>query len=140
MSRRVTLLGISRSMQRAMHHRRLLPYVFHDVDLAARRPSRTFEVVAQHPERRPHALSLGNLDPRFEFPVLLREQSLGPDACRRIVARYTVGAGVVFLERGNHEVPTLDLHILRSRGVVLQLMIAPSASAGLNSPLRRIGC
>jgi hypothetical protein len=60
-------------MNGSMDHRRLLADIFHDVDLATRRPLLLVDVVAQHPERRPHSLSARNLDSGFEAAIGLRK-------------------------------------------------------------------
>ena len=59
------------SVNGAMHFVRFLSDVFHDVDLAAARPVDGADVVAEHPEGRPHSLSPGNLDSGLEASILL---------------------------------------------------------------------
>src|SRR5580693_3720057 len=67
--------GVTRPVNRAVDNRRFLANVFHDVDLATGRPTCFVDVIAQHPERWPHALARRNFDACFEAPVRLRKLS-----------------------------------------------------------------
>ena len=85
------------AMQRTVNGARLFADVFHDVDLAALRPTDSGNIFAKHPERGPHALPFRNFDARFEAAVRLREEALCLEARGGVVTRYAVGAGVRFL-------------------------------------------
>src|SRR5215469_6691327 len=65
--------GVFRTVNRAVDERRFLADIFHDVDLAALRPSALTDVVAEHPESGPDALTAGNLNAGFEASVFARE-------------------------------------------------------------------
>ena len=63
--------GVAGAVDGAVHGVRLEADVLHDVDLAAVRPADLSDVLAQHPERRPHALAPRDLHPGLDVPVLL---------------------------------------------------------------------
>src|SRR5579863_5544460 len=58
--------------------------VFHDVELAARRPVDRDDVVAEQPERGPHALRLRKLDARLDAAVHETETALRFEAGGRV--------------------------------------------------------
>src|SRR5581483_10960876 len=98
---------ISRTVNRAVDRRWFLPYIFHDVDLTALRPSNFPDVVAEQPECRPDPLSLGNLDARLEASILLRELAFGLQPRRSVIARDAIGSCVLFLDGLNDQIPVL---------------------------------
>ncbi len=113
--------------------------VFHDVDLAARRPADFVDVVAEHPERGPDSLSIGNFDAGFEASVGLIEFALRVQARGGVVASHAVGASVGFLERDHFQIAVLDVQVLRTGGVVLQFLVASAFAVDLNLPFSWIG-
>src|SRR5258706_16116567 len=126
-------------MQRSMNDARFAPDIFHDVDLAALRPSVRRNVVAKHPECRPHALPRRNLDARFETSVSLRKKVLRFQTRRGVIARNSIRPSKCFFLRGDHEAAALDLRIHGTIGVSLELLIAPTAAAKIVSPFGSIG-
>src|SRR5579863_5761317 len=70
-------VGIAGPMHRCMYGSRLAADIFHDVDLAARRPTAGLVIVSQHPERRPDTLAVRDPDARFHQPVSKRKRALG---------------------------------------------------------------
>src|SRR5580693_7603654 len=109
--------------------------ILHDVDLAALGPTHGGYVFAEHPERWPNPLSFRNLDSRLEAAIRLREEALRFDARGRVIARHSVGSGVVLLFRCDYQIPFLDVRVLWTVGVVLQLTIAPAVAADGVGPL-----
>src|SRR5262249_11692270 len=129
-SSRAVPARVSRPVNRAVDDRRLSPDVFHDVDLAARRPAHAGDVVAEHPERGPQALSGRQLDARLEASVALAELPLGLEPRGGVVARDAVGAGIGFAVGPNDERAVLDMSILQLIRVTFELVVAPTAAAG----------
>src|ERR1051326_579774 len=125
-----------------MHGRGLAADVLHDVDLAAARPTDRGDVVAEHPERRPHTLSAGNANASLEPAVGLGEEPLRLDA-RRCVATDSVPARIGRIRRlGNRsddEMSTaIEADVLGTRRIELTLLIPPAAATGLPRPFRSI--
>src|SRR5229473_306875 len=90
-------------MKRAVHDRRFLADIFHDVDLAASGPADGTDVVTQHPECRPETLAVGNFNSRLKPSVGLSELILSEQSGRSVVASYAVGPGKGFLERFDYQ-------------------------------------
>ena len=67
-------------MQAAIGDPRRKTHVLHDVDLAACRPVHRGDVIAEHPEGRPHALAERDFDARLDAAVLDSPEALGLDA------------------------------------------------------------
>src|SRR5262249_6169570 len=126
--------GISGPVETSVAHRRLASAILHDVDLAALRPADRRIVVAEKPERRPQTDSGGELHPRFEPAIRLREMALGLHARRGVTLSL-----VRFVEARNDEgaVP-IDVRVLRAIAVVLELAISPAGPSRFESPLRAI--
>src|ERR1039458_3421508 len=108
------LAGISRAVDRAVHHRRLAADILHDVDLAVSGPFRGS--VAHYPERRPNPLPIWNLDTRLEFAVGLREFALRLNPRRRVAALRPVRAAVVLFQRLDRQHAVLQIEIPRPVG------------------------
>src|SRR4051812_7398796 len=72
---------VAGTVEGTVYFRRLETDVLHDVDLAARRPSNSGDVVAQHPKGRPDALSVRNLYTCLKSPVPLCEEASRLQAC-----------------------------------------------------------
>ena len=84
--------GIPRTVRRAVVYRGIVgvgPEVLHDVDFAAARPGHRRDVLAEHPEGRPHALSERQLDARdnpcryCQLPSVVWVEAPGLPVCRR---------------------------------------------------------
>src|SRR6266702_3010052 len=131
--------GVLWPVQAAVNLPRLMPHVFHDVDLAALRPAHFANVIAKHPERRPNSLSLWNPNARLKAPVLLLKILLRVDAFRGVLARYAVWSSESLLASRDYEVPFFDMRVLRPSGVVLQFLVAESVALDYKAPLCRIG-
>src|SRR5882724_708936 len=116
-----------------------MPGIFHDIDLAAFRPTIFRYVVAEHPERRPDALTFRNLDARFESAIRLGEKILCLESRGSVVASDAIRASEFFLLSGDNQIAVLDFHVLRARSVSLELLIAPALAAQVVRPLCRIG-
>ncbi len=116
-----------------------MPDIFHDVDLAAFWPTVFRYVVAEHPERRPDALTFRNLDARFESAIRLGEKILCLESRGSVVASDTIRASEFFLLSGDNQIAVLDFNVLRARSVSLELLIAPALAAQVVRPLCRIG-
>src|SRR5277367_4271840 len=111
--------------------------VLHDVDFSAIGPSGGGEIVAEQPEGRPNPLTVWKLDARFEPAVFLGEFSLRLNAPRGVAALNPVGANEFFTNRLEDKLAVFHADVSVARSVILQLPIAPAASAILNLPL---GC
>src|SRR5205085_7616197 len=113
--------GVARPVHRAVDYRRLAPDVLHDVYLAAVGPARRLDVVAEHPEGRPHPLPVRNTDARLEAAVRLLELTLRLEARGGVLA-LAVPAAVLRRERllggGDDEVAgPVRRGVLRAAGV-----------------------
>ena len=64
----------------------------------------SIDVIAKHPKRRPHTLTLRNLDASFEFSVCGLKCFFRSDASGRVFARGVVGASESFLNNLDYEV------------------------------------
>ncbi len=117
-------------MNRAVNDGGFFANVLHNVDFATGWPRDLIDVGSQHPEGRPNALSAGNLDACLETPVGLRELALRLQSGGRIVPAHAVGAGVFFFNNLDDELPIMQVRILRTGGIGLQFVVAPSPSAG----------
>src|SRR5215471_1118611 len=119
-----------------MHHSRLAADVLHDVDFSALRPSDRVDVLAEHPECRPHPLPGGNLDARLESAVGLREESLCFQTRGSVISRCSVCSRESLFLRSDGKVAALDLRVHRAVSVRLEFLIAPTvfANAQIVSP------
>ena len=110
---------VSRPVKRALRYARILPAVFHDVDLAALRPADHVDIGAKQPEGRPDPLPHRQADPRLEPPARLREAPLRLDAPGRVLPPE------VFLPpRDDGEVPpAVQGDVFRPVGVDMSLLI-----------------
>src|SRR6266852_1997638 len=114
--------------------------IFHYVDFAASGPVDGSDVVAKHPESGPHSPPCGNFDARFEAAVSLAEEALSFEASRGVVAHGAATAGVRGLvHRGNDQVATLHLSILRKVCIALEFIVAPAVATGVVGPFGRVG-
>jgi hypothetical protein len=113
--------------------------VFHDVDFAALRPARCRDVLAEHPERGPHALAFRNFYAGFDAAVSLNEETLRFEACGSVVACYAVGAGEGFFLRGDYEISFFDAGIFFAIRVGLEFLVAPAFAAEVVGPFFGIG-
>jgi len=125
---------ISRPMDCAVNQRGLLADVLHDVDFAAAGPAGLFDVVAQHPERRPNALSARNFDARFESSIGLRKFAQGLQARGSVVSGDAVSSGIFLLQYFDDQVSILLVGVVESLRVVLKLVVAPASAAGFGDP------
>jgi hypothetical protein len=71
------LFGVPWPVHRAVQFERLLCDDLHDVDFATARPADFAYCFAEHPERRPDVMALGQLHARFDPTVGGRELALG---------------------------------------------------------------
>ena len=117
----------------------LVADIFHDVDLPAFWPTVFRYVVAEHPERRPDALTFRDLDTRFESAIRLGEKILRLESRRSVVASDAIRASEFFLSSADNQIAILDFHVLRARSVSLELLIAPALAAQVVRPLYTIG-
>src|SRR5260370_5644816 len=113
-------------MQGCVKGARLLPDILKDADFAALRPAIVSDIVAEHPEGRPHSLPRGNLDSRFEAAIGLAEKPLGFQTRGAVIPRYAIGAGVGFFLCGDHEIADLGLRVLCTTGVRFESVFVPS--------------
>jgi len=86
----------------------LVADIFHDVDLPAFWPTVFRYVVAEHPERRPDALTFRDLDTRFESAIRLGEKILRLESRRSVVASDAIRASEFFLLSGDDQIAVLD--------------------------------
>src|SRR5829696_2470157 len=108
--------------------------MFHDVDLAAARPPDVADVRAEHPERRPDALTARQLDPCLETAVRAFELACRVDARGRVVA-----SAVGLAARDDAQATlAIERRVLDAIGVELELRVAPTIAADVVAPLRRI--
>src|SRR4029077_15995869 len=99
---------IAGPVHRPVHDARLLADVFHDIDLAALRPTDGVDVVSKHPERGPKSLPARNANARLEATVRLREETRRLDARRRVATApvpAAVTGGRWLSKRRDHEMP-----------------------------------
>src|SRR5438128_3261257 len=116
----------------------LVADIFHDVDLPAFWPTVFRYVVAEHPERRPDALTFRDLDTRFESAIRLGEKILRLESRRSVVASDAIRASEFFPVSGEEQIAVLDFHVLRVPSVGLELLITPALAAKVVRPLCRI--
>src|SRR6267142_1286528 len=112
--------------------------VLHGVDLAASWPAGGADVVAEHPEGRPHALSLGDFYARFETAIFLLKQTRGFQSRGSVLPGNALRARVVILDVGDYQVAVLHVCILRAIRIALEFVVTPTVAAGFHSPLGRI--
>src|SRR6266851_3968816 len=118
---------------------RLAPDVLHNVDFATRGPAGGGDIASQHPEGRPNPLTKRHLNSGLEPAVALNELARceQPGGC--VIPRDPVGPGVVLFYRldGQIAVP-VEERVISTAGVILQLVISPTVSAYVVSPLRLV--
>ena len=100
-------------MQGAVVHARFTADIFHDVDLAAFWPAVAGYVVAEHPERRPDALTLRDFNACFEAAKCLRKKVLCFQPCGSVITLVAIRAGEFFLLSSDDQIAALDFHIPR---------------------------
>ena len=122
-------------MDRSVNRRGLLADVLHNVDLTACWPVDTVDVVSQHPEGGPQALSIWNFHAGFKAAVGLDKFPQSFQPCRSVVPCHAIGSRVLFLLRLDYEVSILHIGILQTICVVLQFLIAPPIAANFRRPL-----
>src|SRR5580658_5393442 len=127
--------GGAGAMQGAVNGAWFLADVFHDVDLAAFRPARRGDVLAQHPECGPYSLPFGDFYSRLEAAVGLCKKILRFETGGGVFARYAVGAGVGFFLRGDYEISFFDVCVFFAVGVGLEFVVAPAFAAEVVGPL-----
>src|ERR1700704_5017159 len=98
-------------MKSAVHDRRFLPDVFHDVDLAAIGPACGIDIVAQHPKGRPQALTVRYLESCFKSSIGLAELIPGEQSGRSVVALLPIKTGESFLESFDYQHPTFEIRV-----------------------------
>src|SRR5258707_7110706 len=131
--------GSTRAVKRTVDGAGLLADIFHDVDFAALRPADGSDVVAEHPERGPHSLPLGNLDAGFKPAIGLAEEAYRFEASGSVVAGCAATAGVAGLVLcGNDQVASQHLGVFREAGITFEFVVAPAVAAGVVCPLGRI--
>src|SRR5262249_5819858 len=119
--------GVAGAVDGAVHGAGLLADVLHRVDLAAGGPADAADVAAQHPERRPHALAVRDLDAGLEVAVLLGEAARGVEPGRGVLAGAVPAAvvGRVLLAGGDDQVAVaVQGGVAGAVGVVLELVVA----------------
>src|SRR6266550_712400 len=122
-------------MNRAMHHRRFLADVLHDVDFTFAGPAGMAGVGAEQPESRPDSLPTGNLDTRFKAAVGLLEFFFGLQACRCVPAEHSLAIAVPFAARSDDKISVLNLNVLYAIGVILEFVVAPAVATRFDNPL-----
>src|SRR5713226_1248973 len=128
------LAEVAGAMQTAVHLCRFFADVLHDVDLAAKRPFRGGDIVAEHPERRPDSLALRDPDPCFEASVLLSELPCGLQPCRGVTTCNAMWVCISLARCCYDKLAVLLMSVLRPGGVILQLVVSPAVAAGLDHP------
>src|SRR5712692_3654264 len=123
--------GISWPMKRAVHDRRFLANIFHDVDLAASGPADGTDVVAQHPKCRPDTLAIGDLNSRLEPSIGLAELILSEQSRRSVVAGYAVRPGERFLERFNDQQAAFKIRVRSAIRIGLEFVVTPTVAADI---------
>ena len=83
-------------MNGSVYGRRFLPDILHDVYLATIGPAKFFDVVAQHPKGRPHALTGSDSDARLKSSIGLGEFAHGLEPCRCVLPAPAVRPWVIF--------------------------------------------
>src|SRR5437764_14030035 len=92
------IAGIAGAVNGAVNQTWFFADIFHDVDLAAGGPAGFVDVVAEHPEGGPDALSARNLDAGLEAPVGLRKFAKCFQARRSVISRDAIRASVFLLQ------------------------------------------
>ena len=80
-----------------------------------------------------------DLNSRFEAAVALRKFALGLDARRGVAAKYSVGVAVALSLRGDDKFAVLHLNVVDAIRVVLEFVIAPAVSSGLDNLFGFVG-
>src|SRR5712664_184629 len=118
-------------MNRRAHPVGLAAAVLHDVHLAAGRPSHGGDVLAEHPERRPQALSRRQFDPRLDPAVRGKDLPARGDLRRRVAtgAVVTMHSGVLRDARDDLKLAlTVLLNVRGVGGVVHTIVVPPPAN------------
>ena len=103
---------------------------FHDVDLAAGRPSDGRVVGAQHPDGWPDALPLGKDGPDVDAAVLELLQVDGLHPCGSVLEPILPGH--------DEEVAIVYIRVLAVAGVVLEFLVAPATGAEVVGPIGEV--
>ena len=125
--------GIARAMDGAVDYGWLFADVFHDIDFAAVGPAGGDHIIAEHPERRPHALAVRDFYPRFDLAVFDAEFTLA------FQARGSVAARLTFDGANDKMAGAVTEHVLAGAGVDFEFAIAPTAAAEIEGPFGGIG-
>src|SRR5215813_6699563 len=121
-------------MQRTVHFVRLFPYILHHVNFAALRPIYCRNIVAHHPERRPHSLPRWNFNARFESSIRLRKKPQRFQPRGGVLPRDPIRSCVRFFLRRNDKASALDLGVCSAIRVAFQFVIPPTAATEVISP------
>src|SRR5947207_6247362 len=125
-------------MKRAMDCGRLSSDVFHDVDLTAIRPANALDVITQHPEGRPDALSIRDLNPRFKTAEGLAEFVFCKQPRRSKAAANVVRPLESFFEYCDYQQAISEMRVGGAARVSLEFVVAPTLAANIEGPLARI--
>src|SRR5690348_13202356 len=98
-------------MNRSMDRAWLLADVFHDVDFAAARPFDLADVVAKHPECRPHALAFRYFDASLKTSIELGELARCLHAGGCIAPEDALRIAVAFTTRCDDQFSVVDLNV-----------------------------
>ena len=108
--------------------------VLHDVYLATGGPAHAVNVCAEHPERRPDALSTGNFNPRLHAAISPGPFTLGQHSGRGVTARDAVGPGEVLLLGFNDQLAVDNPCIVRAAGIGLKFVITIATATYVITP------
>src|SRR5688500_5921297 len=117
-------------MNRSMHRVRLAANVLHHVDLAAPWPANGVDVGAEHPERRPEALSARDANASLEATVGRLKSAFG-DQPRRGVSTCPVPAAVGRIvrlgpRRDDEAASSVERGVRGAGRIILPLLVAPA--------------
>ena len=126
-------MNVSVGMQTRGYIVRMVAHLLHDVNLAVGRPRA--EIHGHHPEGRPRALALRQLDARLDIAILPALLHLGIDAAGMDLT--------VLLQGGDAELAATHLRDEPALGrlvvdVVLQFVVHPTAALHLMGPVVRV--
>ncbi len=117
----------------AVHNGRLPADILHNINFAAFRPTHGGNIVAEHPESWPHALSRRSFHPDLDLSVLHAEFSF----C--FYASGSEAARTCFNCAYNQMTVTVLKYVFGTSRIHLEFMIAPATTSQIKSPFRRVG-
>ena len=118
---------VSAGVHGAMHHRRVITHMFHDVDLSAFRPVAVITAGWHHPDGRPGSPALWKARPGFNAAIQKILFVFGDQAgrCPFPICLYCPDGEMAVFYKG----------IFDGGGIILKFIVAPAVITGLIAPV-----